>query len=156
MDRCSATVVADYSVRYFRADCGDADIEPMRIPDELLEYVDPRAESVREYRGVGPSTTQSEPTKSTSEGHLGPAGEGPRVSENREVEGEGTTEEQTKIAEESDSDSKKTISDAANVMMTMMVKALKMYMTSVILRMNSQYHSILMTSSIFQTRKRRI
>lgn len=85
-------VVTDYSVRCFRTDCGDADIEPTRIPDELLEYADPDAESVREYWGVSPSATQSEPAESTIEGHIGIAIEGP--SEMREVEEESATSDE--------------------------------------------------------------
>lgn len=51
-------MIVDYSIQYFWTDCGDAEVEPSRIPNELLAYADPDAESVREYRGVSPSTTQ--------------------------------------------------------------------------------------------------
>ncbi|GJV68585.1 hypothetical protein Tco_1484094 [Tanacetum coccineum] len=63
--------IVDFQMKYLRRDCGNSNVQEMRIPDELLAYADHTALSVIEYRNSSPPMIQPEPKGSTQGATLG-------------------------------------------------------------------------------------
>ncbi|GKB96257.1 hypothetical protein Tco_0982394 [Tanacetum coccineum] len=57
--------IVDFQMKYLRRDCGNSNVQEMRIPDELLAYADQSALCVIEYRNSSPLMIEPEPKGST-------------------------------------------------------------------------------------------
>nr|GEV69118.1 hypothetical protein [Tanacetum cinerariifolium] len=69
--RPNEPTIVDFQMKYLRRDCGNSNVQDMRIPDELLAYADQTALCVIEYRNSSPPMIQLEPKGSTHGATLG-------------------------------------------------------------------------------------
>ncbi|PWA99167.1 hypothetical protein CTI12_AA010950 [Artemisia annua] len=59
--------IADFQMKYLRRDCGDSNVQEMRIPDELLAYADQTTHSVIEYRNSLRPNLQPKPEEGSND-----------------------------------------------------------------------------------------
>ncbi|GJT47315.1 hypothetical protein Tco_0956030 [Tanacetum coccineum] len=63
--------IVHFQMKYLRRDCGNSNVQEMRILDELLAYADQTTLCVIEYRNSSPPMIQPEPKGSTQGATLG-------------------------------------------------------------------------------------
>ncbi|GJX66744.1 hypothetical protein Tco_0301087 [Tanacetum coccineum] len=64
-------IIVDFQMKYLRRDCGNSNVQEMRIPDELLAYADQTALCIIEYRNSSQPLIQPKPKGSTPGATLG-------------------------------------------------------------------------------------